>query len=159
MEPVATLGIDHLDLTVSDRARSVAFYERVLGMLGFTHVAQPEEPAYTVFASPTLAIGLREASPAQRHTPFDRHSPGLHHLSFRAASRADVDRFHAFLVAAKIVVLDPPAAYPQYGAGYYAVFFADPDGMKLEVAHFPWGYWKRVQTDGHDERPRRARPA
>jgi len=33
-------------------------------------------------------------------------------------------------------ILDPPADYPQYGAGYYAVFFADPDGLKLEVVHF-----------------------
>src|SRR4029434_9937307 len=41
--------------------------------------------------------------------------------------------------------LEPPAEYPEYGTGYYAVFFADPDGLKLEAVHFPWGYWKRVQ--------------
>ncbi len=37
---------------------------------------------------------------------------------------------------------------------YYALFFADPDGLKLERVHFPWGYWRRVQSDGSDERPR-----
>ena len=29
-------------------------------------------------------------------------------------------------------VVDPPADYPEYGEGYYAVFFLDPDGLKLE---------------------------
>ena len=33
--------------------------------------------------------------------------------------------------------LDPPAEYPQYALGYYAVFFADPDGLKLEFVHMP----------------------
>ena len=36
-------------------------------------------------------------------------------------------------------VLDAPADYPQYnnGRGYYAVFFADPDGLKLECVYTP----------------------
>ena len=33
-------------------------------------------------------------------------------------------------------ILDTPAEYPQYGAGYYAVFFADPNGLKLEYVHY-----------------------
>ncbi|MEI8153303.1 MAG: hypothetical protein WCG92_17145 [Hyphomicrobiales bacterium] len=35
------------------------------------------------------------------------------------------------------VILDAPADYPPYGAGDAAVFLADPDGLKLEVVHFP----------------------
>ncbi len=54
----------------------------------------------------------------------------------------------------KITVLDTPAEYPHYGESYYAVFFADPDGMKLELVHYPWGYWRKAQTEGHDPRPR-----
>ena len=34
-------------------------------------------------------------------------------------------------------VLDAPAEYPHYAPGYYAVFFADPDGLKLEFVHMP----------------------
>jgi glyoxylase I family protein len=37
----------------------------------------------------------------------------------------------------KTTILDPPTEYPAYGAGYYAVFFADPDGLKLEFVHYP----------------------
>jgi hypothetical protein len=72
---------------------------------------------------------------------------------FERGSRADVDAFNDFLVREKIEVLDAPAEYPQYGENNYAVFFADPDGMKLELVHFPWGYWRKVQTDGRDARP------
>ncbi len=54
-------------------------------------------------------------------------------------------------------VLGAPAEYPEYGPDYYAVFFTDPDGMKLELVHFPWGYWRRVQQDGHDGRARSTR--
>ena len=39
-------------------------------------------------------------------------------------------------MAAGVTILDAPAAYSQYGAGYYAVFFADPDGLKLEYVHY-----------------------
>ena len=67
----------------------------------------------------------------------DRYSPGLHHLALRAKSRAAVDVLHAKLVTAGATILDAPAEYPEYGAGYYAVFFADPDGVKLEYVFTP----------------------
>ena len=53
-------------------------------------------------------------------------------MAFYAQTRSDVDRLHQVLVDIGAVVLDPPAEYPQYGSGYYALFFADPDGLKLE---------------------------
>ena len=148
-----TLGVDHLDLTVNDLERSLPFYDKVLGALGFRRV--PHE-RYIAWASRHLAIGLHAAAPEERHAVFNRYRVGLHHLALRAGRRHDVDRFHDFLVAEGITVLDPPAEYPEYGPDYYAVFFADPDGMKLEVAHYPWGYWRRAQTDGRDHRPRHA---
>jgi glyoxylase I family protein len=58
-------------------------------------------------------------------------TPGLHHVAFSAQTRSDVDRVYEVLVEIGAVVLDPPAAYPQYGSGYYALFFADPDGLNL----------------------------
>lgn len=52
-------------------------------------------------------------------------------------SRGDVDRLHELLLAMGARILDAPADYPRYGTGYYAVFFADPDGLKLEFVHWP----------------------
>ena len=132
-------SINHLDLTVSDLSVSLPFYDSVLGRLGFERVvpepgstARPawhhQDPALRLFS-----IALCEARADA--TPHDRFSPGLHHLAFQAESRADVDEFHRFLVETGVTVLDPPADYPQYWPVYYAVFFADPDGLKLELVH------------------------
>ena len=60
---------------------------------------------------------------------------GLHHLTWIADSREDVDGLHKLLVAFGATILDAPADYPNYRPGYYALFFADPDGLKLEFVH------------------------
>ena len=57
---------------------------------------------------------------------------GFHHYAFELGSRRDVDGLYEVLKQHKINVVDPPADYPDYGEGYYAVFFTDPDGLKLE---------------------------
>jgi len=149
---IEVLGVEHIDLTVNDVARSRAFYDKVLGELGFRKF---ESNDYINWSNAQMTIAIREASGVHRDAQFDRYRVGLHHLALRALSRADVDEFHNFLVREKIPVLDTPAEYPHYGENYYAVFFADPDGMKLELVHYPWGYWRKLQTEGHDPRPRR----
>jgi len=149
--PIEVLGVEHIDLTVNDVARSRAFYDKVLGELGFRKY---EGSDYIAWSNALMTMAIRGASAPNRDAHFDRYRVGLHHLAFRARSRADVDAFHAFLLRERITVLDAPAEYPQYGRNYYAVFFADPDGVKLELVHFPWGYWRRVLTDGRDPRPR-----
>jgi catechol 2,3-dioxygenase-like lactoylglutathione lyase family enzyme len=133
-------SINHLDLTVSDLAASEPFYDLVLGHLGFERLVPPpgtmssrptwhhKQPAQRLFS-----IALCQARPDAG--PHDRFTPGLHHLAFQAESRADVDGLHRFLIEKGVTVLDPPADYPQYWPVYYAVFFADPDGLKLEFVH------------------------
>ncbi|MGI9590663.1 MAG: VOC family protein [Myxococcota bacterium] len=145
------LGLDHVDLTATDLERSTAFYELVLGALGFSRVSHP---SYVAFSNGRMNVGLRQAAPEHRQAGHDRSRAGLHHLALRALGRSDVDELHRFLLAHELPVLDPPAEYPEYGPSYYAVFFSDPDGLKLELVHFPWGYWRRVQRDGDDPRPR-----
>jgi catechol 2,3-dioxygenase-like lactoylglutathione lyase family enzyme len=149
--PIEVLGVEHIDLTVNDVARSRAFYDKVLGELGFRKF---ENENYLNWSNALMTIAIRAASAPNRGADFDRYRVGFHHLALRARSRADVDQFHRFLAGEKITILDTPAEYPQYGREYYAVFFADPDGMKLELVHFPWGYWRKVQTEGRDDCPR-----
>lgn len=148
---MAVLGLDHIDLTATDLDRSTGFYALVLGGLGFSRV---DHPTYVAFSNGRMNLGLRAAAPGR--PPHDRSQAGLHHLALRARSRSDVDALHRLLLDHGLTVLDAPAEYPEYGPDYYAVFFSDPDGLKLELVHFPWGYWRRVQTDGHDVRPRYA---
>jgi len=149
--PIDVLGVDHLDLTVEDIERSSAFYDSVLAELGFRRI--PHEDA-VIWANAHTTVGLHPAAPEEKDVVHTRRRVGFHHLALRARVREDVDRFHEFLVRERITVLDAPAEYPQYGPDYYAVFFADPDGMKLELVHFPWGFWRKVMTEGRDERPR-----
>jgi glyoxylase I family protein len=54
-----------------------------------------------------------------------------------ADSREDVDGLHRLLLEIDATILDAPSDYPQYRPGYYALFFADPDGLKLEFVHTP----------------------
>ncbi|MDD9942860.1 MAG: VOC family protein [Myxococcales bacterium] len=155
---IETLGFDHIDLTVNDVARSQPFYEKVLAELGFGRA--PDAGQSVIFHNGITSLAIRPAREEVQGAEFDRYRVGLHHLAFRAARRRDVDAFHRFLVDEGLPVLDAPAEYPEYGPDYYAVFFPDPDGLKLELAHFPWGYWRRVMTEGADARPRypRGRP-
>ncbi|WP_336978766.1 VOC family protein [Altererythrobacter fulvus] len=130
--------VHHVDLTVSDLARSRLFYDAVLGFMGYARAddhangtdwdwrgaAEPGAPFHS--------IGIVLARGENAGRGHDRYSPGLHHLAWAANDPADVDRLHALLLEIGATVLDPPAFYPQYGPDYYAVFFADPDGLKLE---------------------------
>ena len=149
------LGLEHLDLTVSDLVRSAKFYAAIFAELGFKRIEEDE--GQVRWANAHMSFAIRPAR-TRDGAGFDRYRAGLHHLAFKVRSRTEVDTFHEFLRAHGMTILDPPAEYPQYGPHYYALFFADPDGMKLELVHFPWGYWRRVQEQGHDERPRRTAP-
>jgi glyoxylase I family protein len=124
--------LHHIDLTVSDLPRSTAFYDRVLPLMGFRRIDDCAEGP--LWAGAGMELGLQAARTASGH---DRYAPGLHHLAFGAPSRADVDRVHAELVKLGVPILDPPALYERYTPGYYAVFFSDPDTIKLEYVYTP----------------------
>ncbi|WP_374571554.1 VOC family protein [Phenylobacterium sp.] len=133
-------AVHHVDLTVADPQVSRPFYDAVLGFMGYRLSA--EHPAGFDWdledgAGGFCSIGVVAAKGPNRARAHDRYSPGLHHLAWNAGSRDDVDALHALLQEIGAQVLDAPADYPQYGEGYYAVFFADPDGLKLEYVFKP----------------------
>ena len=130
-------AIHHIDLTARDLARSAAFYEEVLGFLGYRRSRRDDTGVDWDLRNAghlVCSVGLK---PARSDRDHDRYSAGLHHLAWHAASRDDVDRLHALLMRLGARILDAPAEYPAYGAGYYALLFADPDGLKLEFVHWP----------------------
>jgi catechol 2,3-dioxygenase-like lactoylglutathione lyase family enzyme len=132
--------VNHIDLTVVDPARSLPFYEAFLGFMGYSRVSTHERGYDFDLRTPGGAfssVGVMRAEGDGRTRKHDRYSPGLHHLAWTAESRDDVDRMHKLLVGVGATILDAPAEYPRYGHGYYAVFFADPDGLKLEYVHWP----------------------
>lgn len=130
----------HLDITVSDLERSVEFYQRVLERLGYRGMDEvgAGAPCWGIAdaAGSCFTIALKGAAPGKRFVKHDRYAPGLHHFAFHVDSREDVDQFYEFLLGLGATILDRPALY-DYTPGYYAVFFADPDGIKLEVVFEP----------------------
>lgn len=134
--PVARGGMSHLAVTLRDLRRSEdLFYAPVLSYLGYAKVEDTGAMTLWYADAAQAAVNLWQAKPDASEREHDRYAPGFHHFAFAAESRYDVDRLHALLVEKGIAVLDPPAEYPEYMPGYYAVFFADPDGLKFELVH------------------------
>jgi glyoxylase I family protein len=133
---VRSTGVHHVDLVVTSIERSLPFYSALLGPLGYHRISEVEgERGETIWylGGPGTAIGLREAHSDQ---PHDRYAVGLHHLAFEADSRARVDELAAWARGQGVEIESEPQEYA-YIPGYYAVFFYDPDGLKLEVVHVP----------------------
>jgi len=133
-----TSGVFHVDLVVSSIERSLPFYRELLAPLGFHRIGEVEgERGETIWylSGPGSSIGLREAQ-SEREQPVDRYEVGLHHLAVEASSRAAVDERGVWLRSQGVEIESGPEEYG-YSPGYYAVFFSDPDGIKLEIVHVP----------------------
>jgi glyoxylase I family protein len=137
---VARRGLHHLDLVVSSLERSLPLYQELLRPLGYTHSAdivgeRGERVVYLDGEGVGASLSLREAqTPPTR--PHDRYAIGLHHLAFEAESRASVDERLAWARSQGLTIENEPQEWP-YVPGYYAGFFHDPDGIKIEVVYVP----------------------
>lgn len=129
--------LHHLALTASDLAVSARFYDGLLTHFGYCRVL--DTPSLAAWEGPDFELLLYQARELLRSRRHELYQPGFHHLALRAAERQLVDQVHRWLVAAGAAVLDPPRLYPHYAPDYYAVFFTDPDDLKLEVMHTPSG--------------------
>ena len=130
-------GVHHVDLVVSSIERSLPFYTQLLGPLGYHSVNEVEgERGETIWylTGPGTAIGLRESQVDD--VDIDRYRVGIHHVAFEAWSRGLVDERAAWLAERGAEIESHPQEYG-YSPGYYAVFFYDPDGIKLEIVHVP----------------------
>jgi len=123
-------GIDHIYLSVTDHDRSEKFYDRVMEALGLHKGDKAIAGArHAHYVAPTFQLTIR---PARNATPHDAYAAGLHHLCFQARSRDDVDTCYRTLIGLGIEATEP-RLYPEYNPEYYATFFEDPDGMRLEI--------------------------
>lgn len=134
-------AIDHLDLVVTSLDRSLDFYRGLLAPLGYVRATEidgerGERVVYLGRVGELGSISLREAQPDAHAVPYDRYGVGLHHIAFSASSRATVDERAAWLRGHGAQIESGPAEY-DCTPGYYAVFFHDPDGLKLELVHRP----------------------
>ena len=131
------VGLGHVDLVCNDVERSLAFYAAVFGELGLQepheeHGERGETIYYLRFPQAgSGSIGFRQA---QKEQPFELYAPGFHHLAVAVERKTDVDLAHENALAAGAAVLHGPRLWPVYHPDYYATFFEDPDGFRVEVA-------------------------
>jgi catechol 2,3-dioxygenase-like lactoylglutathione lyase family enzyme len=124
----SVVGIDHLVLSVGDFARSKEFYRKLLRFLGFK--LKYDYANMAGWSNGKTLFWIAAADEEGRKRKYRKGDIGFHHYAFELSSRKDVDELGAFLEKNGMTVIDPPGEY--YGENYYAVYFADPDGMKLE---------------------------
>lgn len=133
-------AIHHIRLSVSDLDTATRFYSPLLEELGFRELSprliEKGEIDRLRFAKDGMVLLIGHTVETGRH---ERGKPGLHHLAFSVDSRAEVERIYEEVIKnlEDVNVEDPPIDCPEYGEGYYATFFFDPDGIKLEVTYTP----------------------
>jgi len=132
----AALGrVHHVFVNVKDLDRAREFYGWLMPRLGYG--AMRDFGAVCGWMSATGSFWMKAADPRFAHDDFHKDRVGLAEIAFAAGSRDDVDALARALDGRGATVLDAPREYPEYVPGYYAVFFTDPDGLKLELVHIP----------------------
>ncbi len=123
-------GTSHVDLTVSDLDRSIAFYQKILDMTQLARLRSEENKFEVAYLGDPrgMIIGLVKHD-AGNGAGFDPRVTGLDHLSFAVTEREQLKDWARHLESAGVAhsgVTDQPP----FGAG---LNFEDPDGIALEI--------------------------
>jgi len=125
MKPI----IDHIQITVKDMNIAESFYDKFLPLLGFDIKSKvstviEEHDFYVVeYTHPLLTFAITSPRKAFIDDTINRRKPGsLHHLAFKAESRAEVDRLYYELKGIGAMIVNKPKLYLEYGPDYYALF-------------------------------------
>lgn len=124
--------LSHLSFSVSDLKKSTAFYDAVLGALGFQRVYTGETAAGWGDDSGDEKFAIKKRVPV-----VQMPSPGFH-LAFHARKKEDVHAFYEAAIRNGGQDNGKPGIRPEYGPNYYAAFVIDPDGYEVEVKLFDY---------------------
>jgi len=122
-----TRCFDHIDLRVKDMKVARKFYAKFLPQLGFVRES-PGRKYHTFYAA-----GGDKPSEFFGFTQDKEHQPNGTRIAFWADTRKEVDRIVELVQKAGGKTLEGPEICREYSPGYYAFFFEDPDGNKLEI--------------------------
>ena len=153
---VRVVGIDHLVIRAGDYEKSKAFYGRLFGFLGFEVSDAYDDAIGWTNGKTRFWIGPADAE--GREHKHRAGNIGFHHYAFQLRSRKDVDALQAFLDKTGATVVDRAG---EHYDDYYAVFFLDPDGLKLEGMKYGERHAKaarkKAQKAAKARKPRRRR--
>jgi len=144
---IEIIGLDHIYIAVSDLDRSEKFFDHVMGILGFRkNTFTNEGDPHIQYYNRHFGFVLRPTRHAG--SKHDSLAAGLHHLCFRVEDCAGVDAIASQFEKAGIAC-STPQLYPEYAPDYYAIFFSDPDGIRLEVTNYRKERRKRFEDWEH----------
>lgn len=136
MKPI----IDHIQITVKDLQAAERFYDQFLPIVGFdirrkvSATIESHDFQVIEYTHELLAFAITSPREAFKDELINRRKPGsLHHMAFKAETRAEVDLAYQKLLGIGAVIVAAPRLYPEYHANYYAVFFKDLDNIKYEI--------------------------
>jgi catechol 2,3-dioxygenase-like lactoylglutathione lyase family enzyme len=119
--------IDHLGINCADWDKSKAFYDKVLGVLGYTRQMDFQVAiGYGRDGKPDFWIADMSAGDA---TGPNREN----HVAFQAADADAVTAFYEAAVETGAESLHAPRLWPEYHPGYFGAFVRDPDGNNVEA--------------------------
>ena len=124
--------LGHLGLNVEDLVAAKAYYDELLPLVGFEEFFSAEDRVAYRPANNKRGTFLF-FYPAAQPGAYDREAVGLQHLAFMVKTRSQVHEVHELAVRRGDTVLHQPREFPQYPPPYYATFWLDPHGFKLEA--------------------------
>jgi catechol 2,3-dioxygenase-like lactoylglutathione lyase family enzyme len=134
--------IDHLQITVKDLTKAELFYDQLMPILGFDLGAKSKgkveahELEVIEYSHSNFIFAVSSPRHIFRDEAVHRRKPGaIHHIAFRASSEKEVDEAYRKIKTFTNNIVAPPQFYPQHGTHYYALFFKDDDGIKLEIVY------------------------
>lgn len=134
-------SLEHIIVNVSNPKVSFPFYKDLFSYFGYKVFTEEEDSiAFRKKGTPDFWVVATEEQYVRNG--FHRKNTGINHFAFHASSKEEIDRFfEEFLKPKGIQVLyGGPKKYSEYTPDYYAVYFEDPDRIKLELASFTINY-------------------
>ncbi|HTK03184.1 MAG TPA: hypothetical protein VL401_00205 [Alphaproteobacteria bacterium] len=127
----------HIQINVSNKDISFPFYKSLLNY--FDYKVLYEDETTLGLGNEKTDIWLIQTEESFISNKFHRKNTGLNHFAFGLENKKDVDQFvESFLKPNGIKpIYGTPKEFPEYDEGYYAVYFEDPDRIKLEVTYRP----------------------
>lgn len=119
--------IDHFGINCSDWAKSRDFYDKVLGVLGYTRILDMG-PAIGYGSDGKPSFWIADASIGDAGGP-NREV----HIAFAANGPEAVQAFFHAALALGAEPLHEPRLWPEYHENYYGAFVRDPDGNNVEA--------------------------
>jgi predicted lactoylglutathione lyase len=123
----------HTKLACSDFQKSYKFYKDLFEQLEYKQIFSKDNSACWVSHD---GYGILIAQAKILNYQYKHGAPGIYHICLKAKSKNKVGQIYQYLIKNSVFIFSPPKKHPEFTDRYYNLLFADPDGIKLEVAYY-----------------------